>query len=201
LFDAFDEYEQGFAANLNHYYSGLNALAMVTIITELAAAASNAWTERFGEEDAPIKLRDYTRQRARLTGAVDFSIRAEAQRLAKAGNKDVWLDVSYADFSCLTGRTTVVQDYRDVLKNLDPFSADSVRRQLEIYEGLGILTKPVTASLPLFPAPPPAKAAARGLRSFSSPAIVSTISAAPSRDSHGTWRPPPRTQFARKFKR
>ncbi len=154
LFDAFDEYEKGFAANLSHYYSGLNALAMVSIITELAAAAPNSWMERFGEDEAPAKLRNYTRQRAQLTGAVDFSIRAERQRLARADKKDVWLDVSYADFSCLTGRSTVAQDYRDALRNLDPFGADSVRRQLEIYQALKILTKPVNASLPVFLAAP-----------------------------------------------
>ncbi|MDQ6760943.1 MAG: hypothetical protein M3Z32_13910 [Acidobacteriota bacterium] len=154
LFDAFDEYEKGFAANLNHYYSGLNALAMVTIITELAAAAPDTWLERYGEDDAPVKLRQYTKQRTQLTGAVDFSIRAERQRLARSDREDVWLDVSYADFSCLTGRTTVAQDYRDALRNLDPFSADAVRRQLDLYQALGILTKPVNSSLPVFPAGP-----------------------------------------------
>lgn len=45
-------YRQGFAEDRNHFYSGLNALAMATIRIELAKAQPAAWSNNFDTEDA-----------------------------------------------------------------------------------------------------------------------------------------------------
>jgi hypothetical protein len=44
---SYEAYAAGFQEDLNHFYSGLNALAMLTILTELASAWPDVWQERF----------------------------------------------------------------------------------------------------------------------------------------------------------
>ena len=43
LFTSLDEYRRGFETDPSHYYSGLNALAMATMLCELAAMQEDVW--------------------------------------------------------------------------------------------------------------------------------------------------------------
>jgi hypothetical protein len=151
---ALAEYVNGFEAEPRHYYSGLNALALVVILTELAAAQPSVWNARFeDEDDAASELKKQSRLRARLAGAVEFSLAARRQQLARSGKTDPWLDVSAADLAFLTGRTNVQQLYRDALALLGPFALSAVRRQVELFQQLGILPTPVSAVLTLLATP------------------------------------------------
>jgi hypothetical protein len=151
LFKALEEYRKGFEAWPGHYYSGLNALAFVTVICELALAQGEAWRGRFDDEDEANRgLKEYRHLQAQLTGAVEFSLRAQKQRLERAEQKDDWLAVSFADYAFLTGKANAQQLYREALAELDPFAPQTVRRQVEIFRKLGILTKQVEAVAPLF---------------------------------------------------
>src|SRR5262245_14790553 len=86
---AISEYTKGFEADPRHYYSGLNALALIVVLTELAAAQPAAWAARFeDEDDAGVELKKRTRVRAQLAGAVEFSLTARRQQLARAGKAD-----------------------------------------------------------------------------------------------------------------
>jgi tetratricopeptide (TPR) repeat protein len=51
LTQAKDQYAFGFRENLNHFYSGLNALGLLTIITELAARHPEVWELQFDSAD------------------------------------------------------------------------------------------------------------------------------------------------------
>jgi hypothetical protein len=51
LLSSLDEYRRGFETDPSHYYSGLNALAMATMLCELAAAQEEVWRERYEDED------------------------------------------------------------------------------------------------------------------------------------------------------
>lgn len=150
---ALTEYAAGFAADPRHYYSGLNALALAVVLTELAAKRPTVWNGRFADEDdARSELKGLTRLRSQLAGAVEFSLGAAKQRLTRLGRSDPWLDVSVADLAFLMTRPNVQQLYRDVLGRLGQFAASSVRRQFDTFSRLGILPGSVEAAAPLFPA-------------------------------------------------
>jgi hypothetical protein len=151
LMDALEEYRKGFEAEPRHYYSGLNALALATVATELAAVRPDVWNERFNDQDeARFRLKSYAQLRSQLAGAVEFSLIAQEQRLARERKSDPWLKMSFADLAFLTCRANVQQQYREAVGLLGPFGAASALRQVEMFKQLGILSTSVAASTPMF---------------------------------------------------
>jgi hypothetical protein len=151
LFSSLDEYRRGFENNPSHYYSGLNALAMATMLCELAAMQEDVWRERYEDEDDAVgRLKEYRNLRSQLTGAVEFSLRAQKQRLEREERKDPWLALSSADYGFLVGKPNVRQLYRDALAGLDPFAEQVARKQMEMFGKLSCLPKQVEAIAPLF---------------------------------------------------
>lgn len=156
LLESYQEYRFGFQSDLNHFYSGLNALAMLTIITGLAERLPDTWKQGFDDEaTADFELKKHQKEREKLAGAVGLSIQAQIERDERRGQVDPWALVSLADFGCLVGRKSVAQDYKRALSKLDDFSIESVKRQLEIYYDLKLLESSVAAALTAFPPPPP----------------------------------------------
>ena len=148
-------YLQAFQADLNHFYSGLNALAMLTVLTELAAAQPDIWEERFEDEDeATLQLKRHQAQRQQLSAGVELSVKAALADMKHHGKTDVWADISQADLLCLTSTrpTRVVDSYRRALAKAQDFEVDSARQQLLVYQKLGVLTDNVNAALadPIF---------------------------------------------------
>jgi hypothetical protein len=160
LFTALEEYRRGFEVDPSHYYSGLNALAMVTILSELATAQEAVWRERFEDEDeAALRLKEYRNLKSQLTGAVEFSMRAQRQRLERKEQKDPWLALSFADYGFLLGKPNVRQLYRDALADLEPFADQVARKQMELFAKLACLPKSVDAVGTLFATLPEPSAA------------------------------------------
>jgi len=151
LFDALREYRCGFEAEPHHYYSGLNALALATVVTELAAAQQDAWEQRFDSaEEAAFRLREHRNLCAQLAGAVEFSLRARQQELARNDESDPWLAASLADLAFLTRRRNITQAYREALATLPLYAVGIVARQFHIFAGLNIMADSVKAAAPLF---------------------------------------------------
>jgi hypothetical protein len=158
LDESYESYARGFATDLNHYYSGLNALAMRIILIELAIALPDVWSENF-DSDAAAKneLAVKQAQRDKLTAATDLSIAAARARLAHEEKPpDIWAEISAADLVFLSSKrpTQAAGAYSKALANASNFEHGSVRDQLGLYDSLGILTENVKASLEkLGPAP------------------------------------------------
>ena len=147
---SFELYRQGFIEDRNHFYSGLNALAMVTMLTELAQAQSNIWQDSFdSEEDAAQKLQKLKELRGDLAAGVRLAIESKQVALQRAGTSDIWVEISTADLICLTsGRPNRVgQAYKKALADVSDQARDAVRRQLALYQGLGILKDNIQAAL------------------------------------------------------
>src|SRR6185436_16167948 len=86
LQDSFKGYERAFEEDLNHYYSGGNALAMLRVMIELATAQPNAWAGRFRtREKAENQLSDCTEHAAQLAAAVEVSLNASVHQLEREG--------------------------------------------------------------------------------------------------------------------
>lgn len=138
---AFDAYYRAFRADLNHYYSGLNALSLLTVRMELAAALQDVWTLQFDSEiQAKAEMQSMADVSRQLAGAVYLSIDAARDRASRAGKPDRWLEIAKADLSFVTGDrpTRVVAGFLRALRGANDFEIDSTRRQLEFYRELNV---------------------------------------------------------------
>ncbi len=141
LQDSFECYERAFEEDLNHFYSGLNALAMLRVMIELATAHPKAWASRFKtSRKAEDQLAECTEHSAQLAAAVEVSLNACVHRLEREDEKDQWVEVSQADLRLLTSDNPdwVGSGYRDALDGASDQAWESVRNQLAMYRELGV---------------------------------------------------------------
>ena len=102
LKESYDQYKMGFIADLNHYYSGINALGMLTVITEMATALPDVWNAGFDEEDdGERELKKLKDELTKLCGSVTLSLEAAKARAERDGKVDIWFKITLADLACL----------------------------------------------------------------------------------------------------
>jgi len=136
-----DLYAEGFKCNLDHFYSGLNALALSVLLIELIGQEQEAWKETF---DSDVKAaqaeEDLKTSRDRLAGAVGISLEAAEEADLNSGNPDIWLAVSKADYLFLTAKrdAAVAAAYERVAIGLQPFERGAVRDQLEMFAEVSV---------------------------------------------------------------
>lgn len=148
---AFDEY-------LNHFYSGLNALAMLKIMIALAEVMPEVWSEQFpSDKKAAERLEEYQELAQRVAATIQFSLDAAAKRLDREEKEDVWLEVSRADLAFLTTNAParVAAAYRRVLASEPDFNVNTIRNQLAIYRDLNVLTGNLAEVFKVVGEPPP----------------------------------------------
>ena len=153
-----DAYEEGFAEDRNHFYSGLNALALRTVETELAEKLPEIWSERFDDDAATAKeLEARNLARTKLATGVELSLASAKSKLQRTDSTDVWTDLSEADLRLLTSTRppAVANGYRRALAGAPDFAAASARQQLELYRDLGVRSANAEAALATFPPPVP----------------------------------------------
>jgi len=142
LQDSFENYERAFAEDLNHFYSGLNALAMLKVMIALADSLPDIWEEEFDTDwKAKQELEEYKKKAAKLAASVAVSLDATERRLERENKSDVWAEISAADLRFLTTEEPrrVASAYRNALAAAPDFASDAVRKQLAIYRDLGVL--------------------------------------------------------------
>ncbi len=150
-------YQQGFDEDRNHYYSGLNALALAKITLELARRHPDHWRNRFETDaEADRELGRLTSEVAALTCTVRAAIDSDRSRSARTGDVTVWTEVSAADLRFLTSSEPerVASAYQAAMSSrLSPGNRRSIREQVEMYRDLGIFTENVTPTLDLLKEP------------------------------------------------
>ena len=152
LRDSFEDYQRAYEEDLNHFYSGLNALAMLKVRLELAAALPDVWGENFDtDEEAAREVLSLKAQASKLAAYVELALDATTARLERDGQKDAWAEASLADLRCLTLNRPqrVAAAYRDALAGAPDIVVSSMRSQLAIYKELGVLAENVEAALKL----------------------------------------------------
>lgn len=160
-----DAYADAFNEDLNHFYSGLNALAMLKVTAELAAALPAVWADRFDSDTEAERALGELRERVgRLTAGVELALAAEKARLKREDGQDIrndlgtadWIGIGTADLCCLTARrpSRVAEAYREALAGVPDFAAEAARDQLKLYRELGVLADNVDAALSAFPPEP-----------------------------------------------
>ncbi len=153
LKETYEAYERAFGEDLNHVYSGLNALAMVTVILSLAAQAPDTWQWMWDtQREAENALQNHKDRQAELAILVRSAIKAEEKRLNTEDSKDIWLEISKADYALLTlSNPHRVQNlYHEIVEESSDFNFESSYRQLKLYKSLNVLTDNTNAALAAF---------------------------------------------------
>jgi hypothetical protein len=143
-------YEQGFRADLNHYYSGINVLGLLTVQLSLAGKNPETWALGFPSATAAADaLRDVSERFDLYSPAVRLSIDIARKKAAAANRTDLWANATEADYICLTSNDPrqVQFYYVRALKGATDQNKDAVASQLKIYEALGIMEKNVAAAI------------------------------------------------------
>ena len=154
LQNALKFYEKGFCEDLNHFYSGINALGLLITLISLAENNSDIWELDFEtKEEADRELRNLKNKFQKLSTTVQVSIEASKNKLENKGETDNWLNITEADFNCLisSNPAKVASIYQRVLESANELNWDATIRQLKIYESLEIKTENVKAALSVFP--------------------------------------------------
>jgi hypothetical protein len=145
LEQSLEAYASGFAQDRNHFYSGLNALSMLRIRIDLAAAHPEEWYALFdGDKQADEALEQARSRFSQLAGAVDLAIEARQLAYARQVSPDregkLWTDISAADLAFLpsTRPKAVAQKYRVALAGAPSFAVDAVRDQIKIFQRLDL---------------------------------------------------------------
>lgn len=143
LIDAYQGYMDGFAEDLNDYYSGLNALGLLSVLVQLAELLPDEWTSLFqSPRKAGTALAEYKEQFVQLRGTVDLSLNNAKQRVKRSGKTDEWLGVSEAQYALLTSDSPqyVRNLYGATKKALgQKFPVQSEAAQVAIFHKLGLL--------------------------------------------------------------
>jgi hypothetical protein len=153
LLSAYENYRRGYLLDLNHFYSGLNALALVSVALELIKQEPEVWLEQFdSEEEAESQRKRLDQQRAEMASALGLALQAAQERVAP-GMRDIWLEISIADHRFLTSQRAarIRAAYESALAGASRFHLESARAQLLLYRDLGIFEDRVAAALAAFP--------------------------------------------------
>jgi hypothetical protein len=137
----------GFAEDLNDYYSGINALGLLTAIIKLAEMEPDAWGGSFETaKKADNALAEYRDQLGLLRGAVRMSLASAKQ----APTPDEWLPASEAQYGLLTvdNPAFVKRAYRAAkAAGGTGFSVESETAQVAIFHRLGLFPDSCRAAL------------------------------------------------------
>jgi hypothetical protein len=159
LIDALKGYQSGFAEDLNDYYSGLNALGLLTALVRMAEQMPEDWASQFPTTaKADTALGEYRESLGQLTGAVHVALDAARRRSERTRNPDEWLLVSEAQYRLLTtDRPTFVRRAYTAARNAfgQNFPVQSEADQVAIFHLLGLLAdncREALAGLGLTPA-------------------------------------------------
>ncbi len=145
-----ESYLAGFYENLNHFFSGLNALALLIVQSKLAVEFPLIWENSFdSESEAERELEKRQAKIAKLTAAVGFSLEAKKEYLKKSGQTDDWVKISECDLLFLTSDKPlkVAAAYQKALTDVADFYTASAVDQICLYRDLGVFNENVTGVL------------------------------------------------------
>lgn len=158
LKESLENYESAFAEHLNHFYSGLNALAMLKVMIALAELQPEVWANEFPDDDEAARALKSRKDHAmKLESGVRLSLDAGFKELAREGRKDVWAEISKADLAFITTNAParVATAYEKALAGAAAFVSRAVAKQLCVYRDIGVMTANLTEVFRIVGEPPP----------------------------------------------
>ncbi len=134
LQQAYESYYSGFEQHRSHYYSGLNAVAMLSIQLELAKLQPETWTLDYASEaKSNLELEEKTLVLNKMINATELAIETSINNY-----NDTWAKISKADLMLLTCNNAekVKHEYSKYLNVVPDFNKESLRRQIGLYKDL-----------------------------------------------------------------
>jgi len=152
LAESLTSYLKAFAEDTAGFYPGANALAMLTMQCGLARAAPDAWASSFDDPDtAEGRLKDREACVARIAAALNLTLGLDPVLGARPDEDDPWVAITRADLLFMTSDRPkrVENEYRKAfaLARNDAFALSAARRNLELFQTLGLLAENVKAAL------------------------------------------------------
>ena len=147
-----DTYLRAFAADLNAYYPGVNALAMLQAQIALASTLPEEWTPFFDSDtEAAVALERRKQLAARVTATLALALRVDdTLRDLDDSPPDPWSKATRADLLLLTVANKpqrVTNAYREALSGVDWFALEAARRNLAIFKELELFEPNVSSAL------------------------------------------------------
>jgi hypothetical protein len=140
LIRSFERYREAYFQDLNHFYSGLAALQMGTVLVDLSN--SDGWYDAFdSDEEADSRKKSLEAEIDNLRAVVKLSVDVALDHMPPNDPGRLWADISRADVLFLTSgkrHQRVVNAYVDAIPSDDPFAWDSARGQLALFAKLGV---------------------------------------------------------------
>lgn len=138
-------YRQGFEKHRSHYYSGLNAVALLSIQIELAKQHPGRWELIFNNaRQADFELEERSEFLSKLIAATDLAIESSIQNYPD----DQWARISRADLLLLSSNNPEkVKVSYEQCEAMNAFDASAIQRQLKIYQDLDLFTTNLEAVL------------------------------------------------------
>jgi hypothetical protein len=140
LINSYEAYRNAFLEDLNHFYSGINALQMGSILLDFSK--DEMWYGPFkNDREAKEYQVEVEEQVASLRAVVPGSIDAALRKMSRTDPERLWAEISRADVMFLTDDVRaqqVISGYRDAIPKDMPFAWDAARGQLKLFADLGI---------------------------------------------------------------
>jgi tetratricopeptide (TPR) repeat protein len=152
LQQALAAYLKAFGQDVSSFYPAANALALLKIQSGLAGAAPETWEAAHPDaDDAKAALKDYDACAGRIAAALSLVLGMDAVLGVKPDEQDVWAAIARADLLFMTSDKPkrVENEYRKAFAAArnDPFALSAARRNIELFESLGLLHANVKAAL------------------------------------------------------
>jgi hypothetical protein len=144
-----DYYLKAANQDLNAHYPAVNALAMLKIQIALARRYPDVWKGNCGTK-AKSQLKAREELAERLIAALHLALQMDEIAGRREGPPDPWAVSSRADLILLTNSDDpdfVANEYRQATNGADRFTLEANRRNLGIYQALGLFEPGVTAAL------------------------------------------------------
>jgi hypothetical protein len=141
LIHSYEAYRDAFWEDLNHFYSGVNALQMGTVLFDFSKE-EDVWYGAFeSDKQAKSYQMEVQEQMASLRAVVSASVDGGLRQMDSADPERLWAEISKADVMFLTDDTRmqrVIGAYRDAIPENKLFAWDATRGQLKLFAELGI---------------------------------------------------------------
>lgn len=145
LHACYEAYRNAFYEDLNHFYSGINALQMGTTFLDLSKGDNHQWWYSFDKKDrAEAERQKITEEVKNLKLLVSTSIDVMLNESNRTHSERVWAEISKADLMFLEEQAEqnkqdiVINKYKDIFQKNESFYWDATKRQLQLFADLGI---------------------------------------------------------------
>jgi hypothetical protein len=146
LVESFESYLDAYREDLSHFYPGLAALQMGSILQSLSGEAG--WSDAFPSDRAARTFRDELEETMPgLSAAVSFAVATARAKLDPSHPDFRWAAISEADVLFLTSTNDgrVVRAYEHAFDRASPFDWDATRGQLQLFAELDMRADRATA--------------------------------------------------------